>query len=221
VVGDFMNVKKFSITITLMVLALALLQGLRMLITKLLFLIIPYNADGIALNSFITFTILIFLLFIYFICYREKINFFPAKKQRSYMVFTILVFLLILSSPSFFSNFSLTNIALLIHSTILIPLFEEILFRGIIWTKLEKIYRNKKVIFFTTTILFGLWHVGYIDSIIMNTSLRNMPINIPNALIWKVLIGIAFGIFAGFARYKTNNVYSGMLVHSFLNIFGK
>jgi membrane protease YdiL (CAAX protease family) len=48
-----------------------------------------------------------------------------------------------------------------------------------------------------------------------------MTIDIPNVLFGKVLIGLAFGLFTGYARFKTDNVYTGLLIHSFLNIFGK
>jgi membrane protease YdiL (CAAX protease family) len=216
-----MNIKKFILTLLKIILVLALIQGFRMLLTKLLFLVIPYNASGMALNSFVSFSILLLSLFIYFICCRDKINFFPTNKKKLYIIFTVLIFILILSTPSLLSDFNITNIVTLIHSILLIPIFEEILFRGIIWTKLEKISRNEKLIFFTTTILFGLWHIGYIDTIIINTSLRDMTIDIPNVLFGKVLIGLAFGLFTGYARFKTDNVYTGLLIHSFLNIFGK
>lgn len=54
---------------------------------------------------------------------------------------------------------------LLAYSCIVTPVFEELLFRGYIWNQLSGIWGNKWPTYLTTSILFGLWHLVYIDSI--------------------------------------------------------
>lgn len=57
---------------------------------------------------------------------------------------------------------------LLAYSCIVTPVSEELLFRGYIWNKWNKlngISKSKWVTYLTVTILFPLWHLAYIDSI--------------------------------------------------------
>ncbi len=67
-----------------------------------------------------------------------------------------------------------------------------------------------------TTIPFALWHFGYISSIAFRVEYGLM-----NAMIWKAITGLCFGIVLGAVRLKTKNCYSTILLHSVMNIFGR
>lgn len=41
-----------------------------------------------------------------------------------------------------------------------------------------------------------------------------------NILFWKVVTGMAIGAILGFFRYRNKNIYSSVLVHTFINTFG-
>ena len=81
--------------------------------------------------------------------------------------------------------------------------------------------RNESTIYIINTLLFTIWHLGYIDSIWLKITLLAASTGVPFAMFMKVITGLCFGIVIGFVRYKLKNCYSTMLVHSFMNIFGR
>lgn len=96
------------------------------------------------------------------------------------------------------------------------PIFEEIIFRGYIWNKLNVVFKKESITYIVSTALFALWHIGYIDAI----SFR-VETGLAIAMFWKVITGLCFGIILGAVRYKTKNSYSTILLHGVMNIFGR
>ncbi|MBU2629203.1 MAG: CPBP family intramembrane metalloprotease [Proteobacteria bacterium] len=88
-----------------------------------------------------------------------------------------------------------------IYSAIEVPFFEEILFRGVIQTyfctKLSSIKDGNIIAIIITSLLFGLLHYSFI-----NTSFSPHFIH---------------GFVFGWLYYKTKNIWSPILVHSFNN----
>ncbi|MBL4937797.1 CPBP family intramembrane metalloprotease [Clostridium sp. YIM B02515] len=46
----------------------------------------------------------------------------------------------------------------LISSTIAIPIFEELLFRGYVWNELKQNYKSDLTFYVVNTVLFAIWH---------------------------------------------------------------
>ena len=105
---------------------------------------------------------------------------------------------------------------MLAYSCIVTPVFEEILFRGYIWNKISGILKSKWATYLTTTILFALWHLAYIDSIAFR-----VEDGLITMMVWKVLTGLCFGIVLGAVRMKTKNCYATILLHGAMNMFGR
>ena len=147
-----------------------------------------------------------------------NINIFPEKFNIKYKVFTILVLLFFIVTPIITMNYELYNILSLVYNAIITVIFEEIIFRGFIFKEIS-LMKNDLTAYIISTILFGVWHLGYIDTIIWRTSLFSLDANIANIMFWKVITGMIIGIVLGFFRYKNKNVYSSMLVHTFINTF--
>ena len=80
--------------------------------------------------------------------------------------------------------------------------------------------KNDFIAYISSTILFGVWHLGYLDTVIWRTSLFTPDADIVNILFWKVVTGMAIGAILGFFRYRNKNIYSSVLVHTFINTFG-
>lgn len=101
---------------------------------------------------------------------------------------------------------------------IIVPAFEELLFRGYLWNKIQNSLKTKKsglITWVTITVLFGFWHLGYIDVFLIHPKeFALMPL-----LIGKIEIGLVLGAIVGFIRLKTNKVYGSLLFHGFWNIF--
>lgn len=76
--------------------------------------------------------------------------------------------------------------------------------------KEEGIYEKPTTVMVLNAVLFGVWHLGYIISPLMNGEWMALS---------KLVIGFAFGMILGFVRMKTKNCYSTFLVHGLLNSF--
>ena len=101
---------------------------------------------------------------------------------------------------------------------LLTPLFEELLFRGWVWRALERY--GEKAAYLGSAALFGLWHLGYVPSILWRTALLGRPAAPLEAAVWKVLAGTVFGLIFGAARYKSGRICPSLLLHMAVNTFG-
>lgn len=146
---------------------------------------------------------------------KSKHSVFPDKFTTAYIGATVLFAVLLIASPSNYQD-GIGSVFMLLYSCIVTPVFEEVLFRGYIWNKLSGILGNKWATYLTTTILFGLWHLAYIDSIAFR-----VEDGLLTMMVWKVVTGLCFGIVLGAVRMKTKNCYSTILLHGAMNLFGR
>ena len=144
-----------------------------------------------------------------------NLSIFPDKFTVSYISVSIISVVLFIASPSNYKG-GIEPILLLVYSSIVTPIFEELIFRGYIWNELNQIFTSEWKTYIITTILFALWHLGYISSIAFR-----VEDDLLNVMIWKVITGLCFGIVLGAVRLKTRNCYSTMLLHGVMNLFGR
>jgi len=112
-----------------------------------------------------------------------------------------------------------------LQSVLVVPLFEEALFRGWGWSKVERSISGRMAGFLTFLVitgLFALWHLGYSDVVYLR-GLENQSTDPPLRMIlfYKVMVGGAVGTLAGFARWRTGKLYWSFLLHGFWNMFGR
>ena len=122
---------------------------------------------------------------------------------------------LVIMTPSNFTG-GIKGILFLIYSCIVTPVFEELIFRGYLWNTLNKVFEKEWKTYIVTTILFALWHLGYISAIAFRVEVELVTVRI-----WKVVTGFCYGVLLGALRLKTKNCYSTMLLHGVMNIFGR
>ena len=146
---------------------------------------------------------------------RTRLSVFPERFTWPYIGATVLFTVLLIASPSNYRG-GMESVFLLAYSCIVTPIFEEVLFRGYIWNKLNGIWENKWATYLTTSILFGLWHLAYIDSIAFR-----VEDGLLSVMVCKVVTGLCFGIVLGAVRMKTKNCYAAILLHGVMNLFGR
>lgn len=205
--------------ILFIIIFLTLLQVGRIVFKNLVFDIFDRNLLSDVIVSMVYMIIVICIAIIILRKKNINLNFFPKKFNMKYKLFTIFVLLFFIVTPIITKNYELYNILSLVYNAIITVIFEELIFRGLIFKEIGSI-KNDLIAYIVSTILFGIWHLGYIDTIIWRTSLFSPDANIPNIMFWKVITGIIIGVILGFFRYKNKNVYSSMLVHTFINTFG-
>ena len=201
------------------ILCLIALQIGRFSFKTLAFLFLDKNFITDVIVSSI-YTIIIIIFSIISIKKNElELNIFPKNLNWKYIVTLIILFAIIFTTPIITKNYSLYDILSLLYGAIITVIFEEIIFRGFVYKEISNI-KNDLWAYIISTIIFGIWHLGYIDTVMWRVSMISPNANIMNIMFWKVITGISFGIVVGFFRYKNKNVYSSMIVHALLNTFG-
>ena len=144
----------------------------------------------------------------------------PRWELAAYISMGILTLALVVSTyflqPSLFAG----NINL----AIVIPIFEEFLFRGWGWNQLGNsapIKGSGFIHWLVVSVLFGLWHFGYMDIYILKVAPA-----IPNMewgffFLMKFLTTFVIGLVVGLPRWRTGRVYGSLILHSLINVFGR
>lgn len=194
---------------------LVIFQFLRLGLKQLFFLFIKRTNFSDHLASMLSFLLLTALIVV--ICKRRKITLtiFPPKFNRRYLFATGIVGLLLVTTPAYYSG-GIEAILLLIYSSIVTPIFEELIFRGDVWNQLSVIFKRAVPVYLWSSVLFGIWHLGYFDSLAFRVGE-----GLPKALIWNVITGLGYGLVLGLLRLRAENCYSTMLLHGAMNIFGR
>lgn len=153
---------------------------------------------------------------------QKKADFHTTGKasKRVYIFFSVSVFLLFFIKAVMAGNESFYAVCTLLYNAIFTVIMEELLFRGYFWAELADGAKSDRQVYFVTSILFGFWHLGYIDTILWRTAMFHADADIGIIMIWKVITGLVFGAILGFFRYRNKNVSAPILLHSFLNLIG-
>lgn len=202
-------------TIIRIIVLLTFLQLLLFGIKKCLFIFFERTDYFDSVASMLA-MIVITVLFIMFTRKQNiSLSIFPNKFGIAYIIVTIAAIGIFIATPSNFTG-GFQAIILLVYGSIVTPIYEELIFRGYVWNKLNRIFLKEWKTYGVSTVLFALWHIGYISSIAFR-----VENGLANAMLWKVITGLCFGIILGAVRLKTKNSYSTILLHGVLNIFGR
>lgn len=199
--------------------AIIALQLARMGFKKIIFLFFERNLITDVISTSVFMLIIIAFSLIVIKKKNYHLHFFPQKFSRKYIIVSLLYLIFMVTTPLITQQLSLYEITSFIYGSVITVVYEEIIFRGFIYKAVSNL-KNEKNAYFISTLMFGIWHLGYIDTIIWRTGLFFQESNIAKIMFYKVITGLVFGIILGFFRYKNKNVYSSMLAHSFLNAFG-
>lgn len=199
------------------------LLGLQLTRAALLQLLLMTGEQAILYHSFILVVMGVLLLLILRPKRKElglELQWNDKRTKIKYITAAGIVCFLAITSPSNDTG-NIEDMISMIESVLIYPIFEELVFRGYIWSRLEEHKLAGRKAYFITALLFGLWHLGYLDVIYMKSTRYFPDSDICYVMFNKFLIGIGYGIITGFVRLKTRNTYSSILVHSFMNIFGR
>lgn len=111
-----------------------------------------------------------------------------------------------------------------VNSVIVIPIFEELLFRGWGWSRLEKVapFKGSDLVnWLVISLLFGLWHFGYVDIYLLKVAPANPNMNWAIFFAMKFLTTFMIGLIVGIPRWRTGRVYGSLILHALINIFGR
>lgn len=144
----------------------------------------------------------------------------PRWELAAYIGMGILTLGLVISTYFLQSDLFIGNL----NSAIVIPIFEELLFRGWGWGQLKKSASFKASGFanwLVISFLFGLWHFGYMDIYLLKVAPANPDMDWGVFFPMKFLTTFVIGLIVGLPRWRTGRVYGSLILHSLINIFGR
>ncbi len=119
----------------------------------------------------------------------------------------------------------LAQLAPVLHGCLVTPLFEELIFRGWGWGRIDAAmparWRGWGTLI-VVTLLFGLWHLGYTDVISLRMAAHpenSAPLSLVMEM--KVGIGLAVGLLVGLVRRPSRSVSGALVLHALWNLFAK
>jgi uncharacterized protein len=111
-----------------------------------------------------------------------------------------------------------------LKNVLVIPIFEELLFRGWIWGRLAPSlpqHRRSLLAWLLTSALFALWHLGYMDIYLLKALPANPGLELGPFLVMKLITVLIIGLVVGLPRWPTQRTYGSIILHGLVNLFGK
>ena len=146
------------------------------------------------------------------------INMFNNQSQQIRKILLIIFIILLIMYPYFRYGYDFDSIFILILSLIIIPIFEELLFREYLWNYLNNYIKNTIITFISITIIYALFQVGYIDIIKQYLECTNTHNYIIDIVSENILRGLLMGILIGATKIKLKDTSICMLIHGIFSI---
>lgn len=200
-----------------MIVALALLQLLRIGVKGLVFQVLDRT---IWTDEFVSSLYMLAATGMFLAAARKrriKLHLFPATFSCGYKIGTMAVLAFFAATPVITQSVSPAGLVSLVYHAVITVVFEEVLFRGFVYQAVKKEWAAWSL----STFLFGVWHLGYVNTVLWRTSQFFPQADLVQIMFWKVMTGLAIGALLGLFRWKSGNVYSAMLVHMFINTLGR
>jgi hypothetical protein len=108
-----------------------------------------------------------------------------------------------------------------VSTVVILPLFEELIFRGWGWGRLEHSGAPQWLNWLVISFLFGLWHFGYVDIYALRVAPAWPEMNWGMFLLMKFLTTFVIGLVVGLPRWRTKRAYGALILHGLVNLFGR
>lgn len=139
--------------------------------------------------------------------------------EKCKLILFVVVLSLAIISTYCTKGYVFFNVTMMTLSVFIVPIFEELFFREYIWNYLSNFIKSKIKIICITSILSGIYNIGYIDIIRNYIALYNNSSYTFEVIISKIIIGTVFGIVLGLVRYRFRDVRICILLRSLFAIF--
>ena len=202
-------------------LLLVILQIARIIIKNILLSVLNFTAININIANIISIMIVAICMFLFL---RGSSSFNPAgsrltelsnrydnKKIR--IILFVVTFISILLTIVFKSEFVFYELLVICLFTIVIPIYEELLFRQYLWNYINGFLNNQKATYLISSILSVLFILGYWDIISQNLLVISSDKFAVDVVFFNMGIGIITSAASGFMKYKYNDVYLCMFLH--------
>ena len=183
-----------------------------------------------SLSNFIITTIISFILTTIFLLLVLKdnkkfntphlkiVNIFDQKINNIRKLLGIITAIIVCILPCFKEGYTLYNIEKIILFIIIIPIFEELIFREYTWNYLYNFTKNIPIIFIATILLYAIFQFGYVDIIIKYMKLTYSTSYLIDIISLLFIRGIIIGGMLNFIKMKLKDIYVCIIIHILINI---
>ena len=116
-------------------------------------------------------------------------------------------------------GYLLTTSTILILSLIVVPMFEEVVFRELLWNYISNYEKDERKILIIISVLSALFKLGYWDIISQNLSVIGSSFYTVDIVFAKIGIGLVAGLVLGIAKIKFKDISVCIFIHSIINVF--
>ena len=212
------NYKEYIIDV---ILILFLVQLARIGIKSILLKQLSFNLINLIITTSISFALLGILLIlilknneIFNPTSLKIVNMFNQNNKQIRVILGIIVVLAFIINQYFEGSYNIYNILLSFLIIIIIPIFEELLFRDYLWNYLMNRIKNIKIVFISIIVLYTLYQVGYIDIISQYIAITNNPAYAIDIMSLNMVKAFILASILGFVKIKLKDTYICMLLHS-------
>ena len=216
------NYKEYIIDV---ILILFVVQLARIITKYILLKQLNFNLLNLIITTAISFALLSILLIlilknneIFNPTNLKIVNMFNNKNKQIRILLGIIVILTFMITQYFEDTYNIYNFGRLILLIIIIPIFEELLFREYLWNYLSNHIKNVMVVFISITMLYTFYQIGYIDIISQYISITNKSGYTIDIVTSSMIKSFVLGSILGVVKIRLKDTYICMLLHALFSI---
>ncbi len=202
-------------------LILVILQIARIIIKDVLLSVLNFTAINLNVANIISIMIVGISIFLFL---RGSNLFNPAGYRLTQMsnkydnkniriIFFILMLLSLALTVVFKTEYIFYEILIMFLATIVVPLYEELLFRQYLWNYVNSFVENQKTTWIIISIISVLFTLGYWDIVSQNLQVISSAKYAVDVVMSKMGLGILIAAATGFMKYKYKDIYLCIFVH--------
>ena len=141
----------------------------------------------------------------------EMANKYDNKKIR--IILFIITLISLILTVVFKTEYIFYELIVMCLATIVVPLYEELLFRQYLWNYVNGFVENQKTTWIVISIISVLFILGYWDIISQNLQVISSDKFAIDVVTSKMGLGILIAAATGFMKYKYKDIYLCIFVH--------
>ena len=145
----------------------------------------------------------------------ELSNKYDNKKIR--IILFVIMAIVLAVTVVFKSNEVFYGLLIICLSAIVVPVYEELLFRQYLWNYISGFLENEKITWIIVSVFSVLFILGYWDIVSQNLQVITSDRFAIDVVFSKIGVGILTAIASGFMKYKYKDIYLCMFVHIILS----
>lgn len=141
----------------------------------------------------------------------EMANKYENKKIR--IIFLTLTLISLIFTIIFKTEYIFYELVVMCLATIVVPIYEELLFRQYLWNYVKSFVESEKVTWIAITVVSVLFILGYGDIVSQNLQVMSSDKFAVDVISSKMGLGLIISVATGFMKCKYKDIYLCIFLH--------